>query len=346
MKNTLIVVLLGLVLGLGFLYVRENQRAERWHSSVIARSNEVASVRQALQQAQRADESSSARFAALQERESALREEVAALQAAQTAALDRAAAAAATPAAADTAPAAESEQPAQSYMRSLAQLMDAPEMKQLLEEQMRGMFAPVYQSLLDELKLSPEDREAFTQLLTERIMTQIGPALALQQGGLDPAKAEQLKEEMKREREQVNTMIKEMLGDEGFERYADYERTEQDRIVVTQFARELGPGATALNAQSSDALIEIMSEERATAARGSDYQKPDGLTPDDLNEQVVEKMLRQERAIGERVRARAGACLTPQQLSAFNDFQDRQTRMREIQLRMALQMFKRDAPAQ
>jgi len=204
----------------------------------------------------------------------------------------------------------------------------------------------VYQSLLDELKLSPEDREAFTQLLTERIMTQIGPALALQQGGLDPAKAEQLKEEMKREREQVNTMIKEMLGDEGFERYADYERTEQDRIVVTQFARELGPGATALNAQSSDALIEIMSEERATAARGSDYQKPDGLTPDDLNEQVVEKMLRQERAIGERVRARAGACLTPQQLSAFNDFQDRQTRMREIQLRMALQMFKRDAPAQ
>ena len=226
------------------------------------------------------------------------------------------------------------------FMGALAKMMKSPEMQSMVREQMRTVFEPIYAPLIQELNLSAEDADAFKNLLIERQMAQLGPSMELQQGNKDDAQRKAALDAINSGKQNVNTMIHELLGDKAYERYQAYEQTEQERMSLNQFKQELSSGGASLDQTAQERLVQAMNEERLAAEKSKDNVKLEpGMGGKDLNEDMVAALTRQQAAIDSRVYDRAQSFLPKEQLEALKNFQEKQQRMRTAQLKMALTMF-------
>ena len=205
------------------------------------------------------------------------------------------------------------------FMGALAKMMKSPEMQSMVREQMRTVFEPIYAPLIQEL--NDVEREQVHEAQDD----------AQRKAALDAINSG---------KQNVNTMIHELLGDKAYERYQAYEQTEQERMSLNQFKQELSSGGASLDQTAQERLVQAMNEERLAAEKSKDNVKLEpGMGGKDLNEDMVAALTRQQAAIDSRVYDRAQSFLPKEQLEALKNFQEKQQRMRTAQLKMALTMF-------
>jgi hypothetical protein len=113
-------------------------------------------------------------------------------------------------------------------------------------------------------------------------------------------------------------------------------------MVVGQFTDELADGATSLSADQQAQLIQAMSEERNGFKWTTDFSNknpPDGdftamFTADKINQFVQE-----QGQLNQQIYTRAQQILTPDQLTAFQQFQTSQQALQVAGMKMAAKMF-------
>ena len=222
----------------------------------------------------------------------------------------------------------------------LSKMMQDPAMKKMVRSQQRATLDMMYSGLFKQLRLSPDRQTALTDVMLDAQMHQVENAGSLLDGaeGTDPAKARLAMEESKKS---TDARIKELLGDEHFAEYQDYQQNIGERMQVSQLQSQMEAANLPLQEPQVAQIMQVMQEERQRVP----LVLPTGqnVNPADLkalmNAENLEKQLQWQEDFNQRVLERASAVLTPDQLKVYRDFQEQQSSMQKLGLKMAKEMF-------
>ena len=227
------------------------------------------------------------------------------------------------------------ENPAGGMAKMLANMMKDPEMRKAMAQQQRMGIDLVYGSLMKQLKLSPEQEEKFKEMLIAQQMENMSQAGAMFEG--DASERAKVAQELAAKRAEKEEEMKELLGEEKFAEYQNYNQTLGERMMLEQFGRTAD-----ITQQQSDQLLAIMQEEK------KNVQMNLGAQPADPNQdwqailgsdEATAKLFLQQEEVNNRTLERAAQVLTPEQYEKFAPVLKNQLEMQKAGLRMARQMF-------
>jgi hypothetical protein len=227
------------------------------------------------------------------------------------------------------------ENPAAGMGKMLANMMKDPEMRKAMAQQQRMGLDMIYGSLMKQLKLSPEEEEKFKDMLIAQQMENMSQAGAMFEGdATDRAKVAQ---ELAAKRAEKDEEIKQLLGDEKFAEFQNYNQTLGERMMIEQFGRSAD-----ISQQQSDQLMAIMQEEK------KNVQMNFGAQPADPNQdwqavlgsdEATARLFMQQEEVNNRTLERAAQILTPEQYEKFAPVLKNQLEMQKAGLKMAREMF-------
>jgi hypothetical protein len=215
----------------------------------------------------------------------------------------------------------------------LSNVMNDPEMRKAMEQQQRMGLDLVYGALYKQLQLTPEQQKGLTDALLSLQMTNMAQAGAM----MDPANTNRtaLAQKMAADRQAAEAKIKEVLGEEKYAGFQEYNQTVGERMMLDQFAKQ-----AAVTPEQSEDLLGIMLEEKRNmqinTGQGSDPgQNMQAMFDGD----AAERIFAQQEQVNERVMERAAQVLTPEQMQKFRPVLTNQLSMQRAGLKMARQMF-------
>ena len=227
----------------------------------------------------------------------------------------------------------------------LEKMMKDPAMKEMIRSQQKTMMKSMYGGLFKELNLSAEQQKQFSDLLLDSQMSVVESAgdLSKGEGEARTNAVNAIAEKQKA----TQAQIKALLGDENYAKYEDYQKTVQDRMVLSQFQQQAAGTETALRDEQMQGLIALIKEERARTSPviDDDPSKTAENLQKVFNSELFEKQMQWQEDLNKRVLSRAGGLLTPEQLKEYAEFQESQYNMMRMGMKMAREMFKgKDAP--
>ena len=224
--------------------------------------------------------------------------------------------------------------------KMLGNMLKDPEMRKAMEQQQRMGMDMIYGGLMKQLQLSPEQEKKFKDMLLAQQMENLSQAGAMFDGdATDRAKVAQ---ELAAKRVENEEKIKELLGEEKFAEYQDYNQTMGERMMLDQFAR-----STDVSAEQSAQLLAIMREEKKNMQINLGNQATDPTQDWQAvlaSEDATAKLFSQQREVNQRVLERAGQILNAEQMEKFSETLKSQEAMQEAGMKMAQQMFGGNAP--
>jgi hypothetical protein len=257
------------------------------------------------------------------------------LAAARAAATANAFAAAAPGAPAD--PAASPQPPGAGLIGEVAAMMQEPEFKDMMRTQQKMVMEQFYGELFGALVLDPERLAALKDLLADRMLAGMdaGMALFTQDGDQD---FEAMAKSVQTAQDQITAQIRELLSDEEYEVFEQFEATQAERTQVDMFKQALSPDL-ALNWDQEDALIlamhEVNQSSQDTTAAGLDPMMG-GFPSGNFDADTMLASLEQTH---DRYLQRAAEILNEQQLRQFETSLQQHRNMQAMSLRMMRQMM-------
>lgn len=139
--------------------------------------------------------------------------------------------------------------------RSVANPLENPAMQRMLATSMRTGLDQRYGTLFRQLKLSPAELEKLKDLLTERQMSVLDAMNAARTQGVGAAELPAL---MSKVQADVDQSIKQLLGDQRYDRYENFNQNIASYGTLEQIERRLSYTNAPLDATQSDALLRVL----------------------------------------------------------------------------------------
>jgi RNA polymerase sigma factor (sigma-70 family) len=226
---------------------------------------------------------------------------------------------------------------------ALSGLKTDPAMWKLIRDQQKVGMASIYKDFAKKLNLSAEQSENLNDLLADNVMENIDHITAVLRDGMTPAQMEPI---FAGQEAALLEKIQALLGPEMLAQYQDYTREIASGITAVQFKNKL-TGEPAEQEAKARQLHNLMQEEvrQTLVSQGlpTDYQVVPMLNFRNIaSETEAEKNLRLMDGVYERVIAKAGSFLTPEDLAKFEEFRKQVVSANQISLTMNRKMM---APA-
>ena len=211
-----------------------------------------------------------------------------------------------------------------------AKAFDDPEQRKAMKGMQEQMVGGAYAKLFKELGLSEADSKLVTELLGERNFLAMDKGRKLLTGKADDAAIAELRKDIETTKNDYDSKVKAVLGEEKSAKLSSYEQTVGDRRSLDLMARDFDRKGYALEDSQKDRLTAIMTAERL---KNPSNEIPDlgggpGMTML-MSDTEAKAQQQQEEAYQQRVLARATeAGLTPDQVNALADSQKRQNERR------------------
>jgi hypothetical protein len=235
-------------------------------------------------------------------------------------------------------------------MSGLAAMFKDPEMREMMKAQQKAFMGPMierqYAALFQQLNLTPDQTAQLKELLGQKMLAGADAGMSLLDADLDAAQRAELMKQIKSQTDEYDAQIKQFLGD-NYAAFEAYEKTTPDRMTVSQFGDQLAGGATAMNPEQQQQLIQLMSEERNGFKWTIDYNNQNPAGGDwtaMFTEEKINQFAREKERLDGQILERARQILTPDQLKALEEFQAGQRKMQIAGMKMAAQMFAPKSP--
>ena len=227
----------------------------------------------------------------------------------------------------------------ESFMGALASMMDSPDMKDMLAVQSRMALDKSHGEFLRGTDLTPEDQDAFKDLLFERQMAMMSTGLRMWKDGevQVPVGDESPMAAM----DAFNQQMQELLGDEDYKLFERFEQTQQERMQVDMFKERLR-GDMAIDWETQDRLIGAMADARLNAPKSAAYESMGKSMENGTTFPIAETMSRaveHMEGINELYLEEAAAILNAEQYAAFEESLEQYAGMQRASFKMAEAMF-------
>ena len=213
--------------------------------------------------------------------------------------------------------------PVLNKMLPLTAKMMGPTMGKGMTAMMGKMMVKMYAPVFEQINPSQEQRAQLKELILKKNAVNMDKGLALMNGKLDAARRAALIEEMKSAREGCDAEIRQLLGEENYPVFEQFEKSLPDRIVLGLFkSKSAGMGA-ALSEEQQEQLLQAVSEARAQYPWSTDLsrriQNPADLVAT-FSEENIATFAREEEEFDRQFPAQVEMILTAEQLAAFEPF--------------------------
>jgi hypothetical protein len=233
-------------------------------------------------------------------------------------------------------------------LHSMGAMFKDPKMREMIKSQQKAVLGPMiarqYGDLFKQLNLTPDQATAFKDLIQKKMLAGTDAGFAMMDDSLDASQRADIAKQVKSQTDDVDNQIKQFLGDDNYQAFQSYEKTVPDRQSVGQFNDQFAGSANALTAAQQDQLAQAMSDARNNFTWTSGLnQRDSGATGDMaalLTEDNINKFVQEREQFDQQFLSRAQSILSPEQFTAFQDFQKTQRDMQLTGLKMASQMFK------
>jgi hypothetical protein len=233
-------------------------------------------------------------------------------------------------------------------MHGMAAMFKDPKMREMMKSQQKAVFGPMiqkqYSDLFKELNLTPDQAAAFKDLIEKKMLTGADAGFSMMDDSMDASQRADIAKQVKSQVDDVDNQIKQYLGDDNYQAFQSYEKTVPDRASVGQFNDAFAGTPNALTSAQQDQLVQAMSDARNNFTWTSGLNRRDpGMTGDMstlLTEDNINKFAQEQEQFDQQFLTRAQQILSPDQLTAFEQFQKTQREMQVTGLKMASQMFK------
>lgn len=227
-------------------------------------------------------------------------------------------------------------------MGNFSKMMENPGMNQMMVASQRGVLDVMYADLVNQFDLNDEERDYFMDLLLSRQMKAVEVGMKMMPGGLSAEEKAELEASVKENRKMVRREIKKFLNDpDDFAEWKFYEKTVQDRMMLTKVEQELDAAGAPLTDQSYRQLLQAIYETRSGFEFSSDLAQEENMdmTPERFSDENIANLERDLLALAELIVERAGTILSEDQLLVFQQSQQAGIELQLSQLKMAKQMF-------
>lgn len=243
---------------------------------------------------------------------------------------------------------AEATAPGKTMMSGFAKMFSTDEGKKMMRSQMAMGLKMQFGGMARDLKLDPKVADQVMAILGDRQAAIAEVTFgAMGKGGMDEGAGAQMAADAEKTRQEYNERLKEVLGEQGMDDFRKYERSLGDRMLLSMHEQQFTSAGSPLETGQRDALLEIMSAERAKTPEsvfenGANPGKAVAALGDTA---AVEKWLKQEEGYQERVLQASRATLNPDQVNALRDSFKQQNEMKRFGIRMSAEMFKAEPAA-
>ena len=130
--------------------------------------------------------------------------------------------------------------PAAGFGNMLAKMMQDPDTRKFMREQQRLVLDQLYNPLVKQMGLTAEEGDRFKDLLAENTMRGTEKASSLFGGGQTGTNRTEALATIASEHKAGEDQIKELLGDDRYAQYKDYQQTAGERMQLNLFKQQLG----------------------------------------------------------------------------------------------------------
>ena len=239
-----------------------------------------------------------------------------------------------------TKPADKEKKDPNEFMSGLAKMLDDPDMRDAIRSQIKNaQVNPIYGTLISKLKLSPDKAEALMDLIADRFLTGTD-SIKMLSGNKDKDSFKKAMDNIKNQKSEIDSQIKELLGDEAYSEYEKYSNSEGERMAISQYNQQLSfSGVPVLSQQQNENLVDIMREESEASKKNPNYIDMENANPLDFDGDKISDIIFQQVDINKRVKDRAKGVLSPEQQKKFEEYQESYIKQMETGLRLSAQMF-------
>jgi RNA polymerase sigma factor (sigma-70 family) len=205
----------------------------------------------------------------------------------------------------------------------MTELLKSPQGKEMMKESMRTMAQAnvrAYAKLFADLHLTPEQTATLKELMMNQVMASAEMTVGAMAGQADPAQLKAQVVQVKAEQAAIDDQIKQLLGDENYERYHAYGKNLPERLVMTQFADQVADSPKAVNSDQEQQLLAAMIEERQKFQFTTDFSDPSKLKGNAASyytEANQQRYVQELDQLSQRYLARAQTILSAEQLGVF-----------------------------
>jgi len=196
-----------------------------------------------------------------------------------------------------------------------------PAMWKTIRDQQKAGMTMIYSDFAKKLNLPPEQTEKLQELLADNVMENIDHITAVLRDGITPAQMEPV---FAGQEAALQEKIQEQLGPEGLAQFQEYTRQLGSSITAMQFKGMMAGSKEEQEAkarQLHQAMLDETDQTLANAGLPPDFQIVPSLNFRNIaSETEGEKNLQLLDGIYERMAAKAGSFLTPEDLAKFGEF--------------------------
>jgi hypothetical protein len=232
----------------------------------------------------------------------------------------------------------------------LAAMMNDPKMRELMVSQQKAMFGPLlakqYADFFKWLDLAPEQSATLIELMQMKRLAGADARMSLFGGHADDAQRANVAKQVKSDKDEYDAQIKQFLGDENYQSFQEYEKTIPSRTTVNLFSERLAGGATPLDADQQQQLIQVMTEERTGFPWTTDANQlvnnsgsARGNFSARLTDDKIEQSAQEQEQFDQQFLVRVRQILAPEQAAAFEQFQATQRKMLTSSMKLAAKML-------
>lgn len=225
-------------------------------------------------------------------------------------------------------------------MKMLAQMMNAPGMKEVIKQQQLAQLDMTYGGLFHKFHLNDAEKQDLKNLIAERVQAESDLGVQLMGGSLSAAESKAAVSALKNLKDANDQKIRTFLNNEGdYQMFQSWEGSKGDRMLLT-----LGKGAFAgvgepLSGAQEDQLVAAMAGARTRRQDVPDLSKIENMSPSNMSPAMLERVLSSFDVQAQEVYAAAASFLTPKQLDALKSMQAQQKTMQEAGMKMGAAMF-------
>jgi hypothetical protein len=224
--------------------------------------------------------------------------------------------------------------------KMLVEMMNAPEMKDMMQQQQQAQIDLMYGGLYARLRLNEADRQELKRLIAERVKEEADLGLKMMGEGLSK---EQQAAAMKAFTDFKNAnelKIKTFLNNEqDYQMFQGWENSKPDRMSLHLGSAAFSAVGEPLSPEQEDLLVKAMTGARTRRTDVPDLTKIENFSALGGDEKTMERILDGFKTQSEEVAAAAGSFLSPKQLEALKTMQEQQQVMQAAGIKMGFSMF-------
>jgi hypothetical protein len=229
------------------------------------------------------------------------------------------------------------------FGKMISKFLTDPKMREAMRPQQMMGVKMLYGDLAKELGLAPDKANQVMEILADRQMAMTSRGVAALGDDATSGTLEDAAADVTDTRDEFDEQLKGLLGEDGFAKLSEYERTAGERFALNQYKQSFSASGLPLNDAQSDQLLSIMKQERLN-------QPPSPFDPGGRDiggalkaiqsDEAINAAMSNQEAMNRRVLSRSREVLTPDQMAQFEQIQKQQLDMVKMGAQMGRAFLK------